>query len=108
MRVIGIGSGCRAPRVAAGRGAPRGRCASGAVVSRTDAPIPPVVAGSRERLRPPRPRMIELIARPWLRRLAADLALWIAVGVVMAILGPFGSSERTLAERLIYWQICMV
>jgi hypothetical protein len=52
--------------------------------------------------------MTDLLARPWLRRLAADLALWIAVGVVMAILGPFGSSERTLAERMLYWQICMV
>lgn len=52
--------------------------------------------------------MTDLLARPWLRRLAADLALWIAVGVVMAILGPFGSSERSLPERLLYWQICMV
>ena len=43
-----------------------------------------------------------------LRRFAADVALWVAIGVVMAILGPFGSSERTLAERLLYWQICMV
>lgn len=46
--------------------------------------------------------------RPWLRRFAADVALWMAIGVVMAILGPFGSSERTLPERLLYWQICMV
>ena len=52
--------------------------------------------------------MTDLLARPWIRRFAADVALWIAVGVVMAILGPFGSSERTLAERLLYWQICMV
>lgn len=43
-----------------------------------------------------------------LRRLAADLALWAAIGVVMALLGPFGSSERSLGERLIYWLICMV
>jgi len=27
---------------------------------------------------------------------------------VMAFLGPFGSSERTLPERLLYWQLCMV
>lgn len=44
---------------------------------------------------------------PW-RRLAADVALWAAIGLVMAVLGPFGSSERTLLERLIYWQVCMV
>lgn len=52
--------------------------------------------------------MTDLLQRPWIRRLAADLALWVAVGVVMAFLGPFGSSERTLPERLLYWQICMV
>jgi hypothetical protein len=52
--------------------------------------------------------MTDLPARPWLRRFAADVALWVAIGLVMAILGPFGSSERTLAERLLYWQICMV
>ena len=52
--------------------------------------------------------MTDLLARPWLRRFAADVALWVAIGLVMAILGPFGSSERTLAERLVYWQICMV
>ncbi|RAK63717.1 LytTR family transcriptional regulator [Phenylobacterium kunshanense] len=43
-----------------------------------------------------------------MRRLAADVALWVAIGVVMALLGPFGSSERSLLERLVYWQICMV
>ncbi|MFZ5720877.1 MAG: LytTR family DNA-binding domain-containing protein [Pseudomonadota bacterium] len=42
------------------------------------------------------------------RRVAADVALWVAIGVVMAFLGPFGSSERSLPERLIYWQLCMV
>ncbi|WP_296597335.1 LytTR family DNA-binding domain-containing protein [Phenylobacterium sp.] len=52
--------------------------------------------------------MPDLLARPWLRRLAADVALWTTIGLVMAILGPFGSSERSLAERLLYWQICMV
>ncbi|WP_293679043.1 LytTR family DNA-binding domain-containing protein [uncultured Phenylobacterium sp.] len=45
---------------------------------------------------------------PWLRRAAADVALWTAIGVVMALLGPFGTSERTLVERLTYWLICMV
>lgn len=42
------------------------------------------------------------------RRLAADVALWAGIGVVMAVLGPFGSSENSLIERLVYWQICMV
>jgi hypothetical protein len=52
--------------------------------------------------------MTDLLARPSVRRFAADVALWTAIGVVMAILGPFGSSERSLPERLLYWQICMV
>ena len=49
-------------------------------------------------------------ALPYARfqRVAAELALWITVGLVMGVLGPFGSSERTLFERLIYWQYCMV
>lgn len=57
--------------------------------------------------------MTDLSARsawrhPGLRRFAADVALWVAIGLVMAILGPFGSSERSFPERLLYWQICMV
>ena len=44
----------------------------------------------------------------WLRRAAADVALWAAIGVVMALLGPFGTSERSLSERFEYWFICMV
>jgi len=42
------------------------------------------------------------------RRLAADVGLWAGIGLLMALLGPFGSSERSLPERLLYWQICMV
>lgn len=45
---------------------------------------------------------------PWFRRAAADLGLWIAIGLVMAVLGPFGSSERTPFERSVYWLGCMV
>ena len=45
---------------------------------------------------------------PWMRPFAADLALWVAIGLVMAVLGPFGSSERTPFERMVYWQGCMV
>lgn len=43
-----------------------------------------------------------------LSRNVADFGLWAAMGVIMAILGPFGSSARTLDERLIYWLACMV
>ncbi|MBL8556777.1 MAG: LytTR family transcriptional regulator [Phenylobacterium sp.] len=46
-------------------------------------------------------------ARLW-TRLAADVGLWAAIGIVMALLGPFGSSERSLFERVVYWQLCMV
>ena len=38
-----------------------------------------------------------------LRRVAAEAALLTAVGVFMALLGPFGSDHNTLGERLIYW-----
>ena len=44
----------------------------------------------------------------WFRRTAADVSLWAAIGVVMAFLGPFGSSQRPLFERFVYWQLCMV
>lgn len=46
--------------------------------------------------------------QPWMRRLAADLFLWACIGLVMAILGPFGTSEHSLAQRLVYWQCCIV
>lgn len=52
--------------------------------------------------------MPTIVLPPWFRRLCADVTLWAGVGVVMAVLGPFGSSERTLFERLVYWQLCMV
>ncbi|MBW8813163.1 MAG: LytTR family transcriptional regulator [Caulobacterales bacterium] len=46
---------------------------------------------------------------PWLRRSAADLALFAAIGVVMAFLGPFGTSAAVgLGQRLAYWIACMV
>ena len=51
--------------------------------------------------------MTSLFTRPW-TRLAAEVGLWVAIGVVMAFLGPFGSAERPLHERLVYWQLCMV
>lgn len=52
--------------------------------------------------------MVRALASPAARRYAADIGLWVAVGVVMAFLGPFGSSERSLGERLVYWLACMV
>ena len=48
------------------------------------------------------------VPSPWLRRSGLDLALFAAIGVVMAFLGPFGSSERPLLERLPYWAACMI
>jgi hypothetical protein len=45
---------------------------------------------------------------PKLRRAAADLALFAAIGLVMAFLGPFGSAIRPLVERLWYWAACMI
>jgi hypothetical protein len=45
---------------------------------------------------------------PWARRLAADLALFAVIGLVMAFLGPFGTAERPLFERIGYWEACMV
>jgi hypothetical protein len=51
--------------------------------------------------------MPTILARPWMR-LTADIGLWVAIGIVMAFLGPFGSSQRPLEERFLYWQLCMV
>lgn len=48
------------------------------------------------------------LASPAVKRTVADIGLWVAIGVVMAFLGPFGSSERNLYERFAYWLVCMV
>jgi hypothetical protein len=45
---------------------------------------------------------------PWLRRTGAELALLAAVGVVMALLGPFETASRPLTVRFPYWLLCMV
>lgn len=45
---------------------------------------------------------------PWGLRLLADLGLWICVGGVMTVLGPFQTAERPLDERAAYWMCCMV
>lgn len=47
-------------------------------------------------------------APPWLRRSGAELALLAAIGVVMALLGPFETAVRPLSVGLPYWMICMV
>lgn len=52
--------------------------------------------------------MPELSVPPWIRRVAADLALWTAIGVVMAFLGPFQTANQPLGDRLPYWLVCMV
>jgi hypothetical protein len=52
--------------------------------------------------------MPELSTPPWIRRLAADLALWTAIGVVMAFLGPFQTANQPLDDRVPYWLLCMV
>ena len=52
--------------------------------------------------------MLPLNVSPRIRRAAAELGLWIAIGLVMAVLGPFGSSARTPFERGVYWLGCMV
>ncbi|WP_309605647.1 LytTR family DNA-binding domain-containing protein [Phenylobacterium sp.] len=38
-----------------------------------------------------------------LRRVAAEMALLTAVGVFMALLGPFGSGANPMGERFVYW-----
>jgi len=52
--------------------------------------------------------MPHLPAPPWVRRLLADVALWTAIGLVMAVLGPYGTGEHPLGRRLVYWLACMV
>ncbi|MFL9840347.1 LytTR family DNA-binding domain-containing protein [Sphingomonas sp. ST-64] len=40
---------------------------------------------------------------PGLRKLLIDLALLAAIGVVLALIGPFGSFQASFAARLVYW-----
>ena len=42
------------------------------------------------------------------RRWAIDLAMLVAIGLLMGFLGPFGSDRMPDGERYIYWMICMV
>lgn len=40
---------------------------------------------------------------PLLRRLIIDLAIMMAIGVVLGLLGPFGSYNDPIEQRLLYW-----
>lgn len=42
------------------------------------------------------------------RRWAIDLAILIAIGLLMGFLGPFGSEHAPVVGRYVYWMICMV
>ena len=37
------------------------------------------------------------------RKLVIDLAVMVAIGVVLALIGPFGSFEASFSTRLAYW-----
>ena len=42
------------------------------------------------------------------RRWAIDLAMLVAIGVLMGFLGPFASERAPIVGRYVYWMICMV
>ena len=42
------------------------------------------------------------------RRWAIDLAILVAIGLLMGFLGPFSSEHVPIVGRYIYWMICMV
>ena len=41
-------------------------------------------------------------------RWAIDLAILVAIGLMMGFLGPFGSDQVPILGRYVYWMICMV
>lgn len=43
-----------------------------------------------------------------IRRWAIDLAVLVAIGLLMGFLGPFASERAPIVARYIYWMICMV
>lgn len=47
-------------------------------------------------------------ARVIARRWSIDLAMLIAIGLLMGFLGPFGSDHISVGARYLYWMICMV
>lgn len=42
------------------------------------------------------------------RRWGIDLAILVAIGLLMGFLGPFSSEELPFLQRYVYWMICMV
>ena len=42
------------------------------------------------------------------RRWAIDLAILVAIGLLMGFLGPFGSEHIPVVKAYVYWMICMV
>lgn len=42
------------------------------------------------------------------RRWAIDLAMLVAMGLLMGFLGPFASERAPVVTRYVYWMICMV
>ncbi|QDX28273.1 LytTR family transcriptional regulator [Sphingomonas suaedae] len=40
---------------------------------------------------------------PGVRKLLIDLALLVAIGVVLALIGPFGTFQASFGSRLLYW-----
>src|ERR1700736_4719002 len=43
-----------------------------------------------------------------LRRAAAEIGLLLAAGLFLAVLGPFGTAERTTLVRMAYWPAVIV
>lgn len=50
----------------------------------------------------------EATARVTARRWTIDVAILIAIGLLMGFLGPFGSDRAPVLWRYVYWMICMV
>lgn len=49
------------------------------------------------------PLEIERRSQPLVRKLFIDLSIMTLIGVIMALIGPFGSFEEPLATRLLVW-----
>lgn len=48
-----------------------------------------------------------LPALPW-RRAAAECAFLTALGLVMAVIGPYGTGEMPALARILYWLMCIL
>jgi len=51
---------------------------------------------------------VEQVGTTTARRWSFDLALLVAIGLLMGFLGPFASERAPLLPRYLYWMICMV